>query len=162
MITMYASHMGTEPVENEPLREPTVSGIFETSLYVEHLTRACAFYQDLFGFELIGSPVKEDDRLAALRVGERQVLLLFRQGASSGAGAAADHRVLPHDARGQIHVAFSVAAEDIDNWERRLLHQGLTIERTIDWRTGVRSHYVRDPDGHLVELATPGVWGISW
>ena len=139
-----------------------VSGVFETSLYVENLPRSYAFYRDLFGFELIGSEVKPEDRLAALKVGDRQVLLLFRQGASSGAVAAADGRVLPHDAQGQIHVAFAVAAADIDTWERRLLEHGLTIERTIDWRPGVRSHYVRDPDGHLVELATPGVWGVSW
>jgi catechol 2,3-dioxygenase-like lactoylglutathione lyase family enzyme len=141
---------------------PTVSGVFETSLYVADLPRSYAFYHDLFGFELIGPEVKPDDRLAALKVGDRQVLLLFRQGASSGEAAAADGRVLPHDARGQIHVAFAVAAADIDAWGRRLLDHGLTIERTIDWRPGVRSHYVRDPDGHLVELATPGVWGVSW
>ena len=83
------------------------------------------------------------------------MLLLFRQGASTGAAAVADHRVLPH-------VAFAVSAADIDAWERRLLDRGLTIERIIDWRPGVRSLYVRDPDQHLVELATPGVWGVSW
>jgi catechol 2,3-dioxygenase-like lactoylglutathione lyase family enzyme len=141
---------------------PAVSGVFETSLYVADLPRSYAFYRDLFGFELIGSGVNPDDRLAALRVGDRQVLLLFRQGASAGAAAAAEHRLLPHDARGQIHVAFAVSWADIDSWERRLTDHGLTIERTIDWRPGVRSLYVRDPDQHLVELATPGVWGISW
>jgi catechol 2,3-dioxygenase-like lactoylglutathione lyase family enzyme len=141
---------------------PAVSGVFETSLYVADLPRSCAFYQELFGFELIGAPVGAADRLAALRVGDRQVLLLFRQGASAGPATADGQRVLPHDARGQIHVAFAVAAADIGAWERRLLARGLTIERTIDWRPGVRSLYVRDPDRHLVELATPGVWGVSW
>jgi catechol 2,3-dioxygenase-like lactoylglutathione lyase family enzyme len=140
-------------------RPPTVTGVFETSLYVADLPRSYAFYHDLFGFALIGAPVSADDRLAALRVGDRQVLLLFRQGGSVGPATADGRAVLPHDARGQIHVAFAVAAADIDAWERRVRDAGLTIERTIDWRPGVRSHYVRDPDGHLVELATPGVWG---
>jgi catechol 2,3-dioxygenase-like lactoylglutathione lyase family enzyme len=58
-------------------------------------------------------------------------------------------------------VAFAVAAADIGAWERRLLDRGLAIERTIDWRPGVRSLYVRDPDRHLVEVATPGVWGAA-
>jgi catechol 2,3-dioxygenase-like lactoylglutathione lyase family enzyme len=138
---------------------PAVTGVFETSLYVADLPRAVAFYQGVFGFALIGSPPGALDRLAALKVGERQVLLLFRQGASA---AGVEGRVLPHDARGQIHVAFAVSFTDIDAWARRLADRGLTIERTIDWRPGVRSHYVRDPDGHLVELATPGVWGVSW
>jgi catechol 2,3-dioxygenase-like lactoylglutathione lyase family enzyme len=147
---------------------PSVSGVFETSLYVADLVRSYAFYRDLFGFPLIGTEVKPDDRLAALKVGDRQVLLLFRQGASGAAAAAADGRDLPHDAQGQIHVAFAVAARDIDAWEQRLLAHGLTVERTIDWRPPtpgqppVRSHYVRDPDGHLVELATPGVWNVTW
>jgi catechol 2,3-dioxygenase-like lactoylglutathione lyase family enzyme len=138
---------------------PTVTGVLETSLYVADLPRSYAFYRDLFGFALIGAPVAPDDRLAALRVGDRQVLLLFRQGGSVGPATAAGPAVLPHDARGQIHVAFAVAAADIDVWERRMRDAGLPIERTIDWRPGVRSHYVRDPDGHLVELATPGIWG---
>ena len=148
------------PLPDQP---PPVSGVFETSLYVADLPRSYAFYRDLFGFPLIGSDVKPDDRLAALKVGDRQVLLLFRQGASGEAAAAADGRGLPHDAQGQIHIAFSVAAQDIDAWEQRLLARGLTIERTIDWRPPtpgqppVRSHYVRDPDGHLLELASPGV-----
>ena len=147
---------------------PPISGIFETSLYVADLVRSYDFYRDLFGFPLIGSEVKPDDRLAALKVGDRQVLLLFRQGASGAAAAAAEGRDLPHDAQGHIHVAFSVAAQDIDAWEQRLLARGLTIERTIDWRPPtpgdhpVRSHYIRDPDGHLLELATPGVWNITW
>jgi catechol 2,3-dioxygenase-like lactoylglutathione lyase family enzyme len=138
---------------------PAVSGVYETSLYVADLARACAFYQAVFGFELVGGGVGSADRLAALRVGDRQVLLLFRQGASLGPAPAAGQRVPPHDARGQIHVAFAVAAADIGAWERRLQDRGLAIERIIDWRPGVRSLYVRDPDQHLVEVATPGVWG---
>ena len=141
---------------------PAVSGVFETSLYVEDLPRSVAFYQQLCGFELIGHPVGPQDRLAALRVGDRQVLLLFRQGGSIGDASADGQSVLPHDARGPIHVAFAVAAADIGAWERRLLDRGLTIERITDWRPGVRSLYLRDPDQHLVELATPGVWNVYW
>jgi catechol 2,3-dioxygenase-like lactoylglutathione lyase family enzyme len=74
----------------------------------------------------------------------------------AGAGTAASRS--PHTAE-QLHVAF--AAADIGAWERRLPERGLAIERTIDWRPGVRSLYVRDPDRHLVGVATPGVWGAA-
>jgi catechol 2,3-dioxygenase-like lactoylglutathione lyase family enzyme len=143
---------------------PQVSGVFETSLYVADLPRSVAFYRDLFHFPLIGNEAKTEDRLAALKVGDRQVLLLFRQGASAADAPGDGHgpRVIPHDAEGQIHVAFSVSWEEIDAWKRRLEERGIRIEHTIDWRPGVRSHYFRDPDGHLLELATPGVWGVSW
>jgi catechol 2,3-dioxygenase-like lactoylglutathione lyase family enzyme len=31
---------------------------------------------------------------------------------------------------------------------------------TRDWPLGGRSLYFRDPDGHLLEVASPGVWSI--
>ena len=34
------------------------------------------------------------------------------------------------------------------------------IEGRTDWPRGGRSIYFRDPDGHLGELATPGIWPI--
>jgi catechol 2,3-dioxygenase-like lactoylglutathione lyase family enzyme len=30
----------------------------------------------------------------------------------------------------------------------------------MEWPRGGTSLYFRDPDGHLVELATPGLWSI--
>ena len=32
----------------------------------------------------------------------------------------------------------------------------------VVWEAGGRSLYFRDPDGHLLELATPGVWSQDW
>ena len=58
---------------------PPVSRILETSLYVEDLDRSVAFYQRLFGFEVM----LHDFRMAALAVPGREVLLLFRKGAST-------------------------------------------------------------------------------
>src|SRR5258705_5836264 len=57
---------------------PRVNGVIETSLYVHDLQRAGRFYQDLFGLRLLLS----DQRLTALAVGDRQVLLLFVRGGS--------------------------------------------------------------------------------
>ena len=37
---------------------------------------------------------------------------------------------------------------------------GIEIESEVTWTRGGRSLYFRDPDGHLVELATPGVWEV--
>jgi catechol 2,3-dioxygenase-like lactoylglutathione lyase family enzyme len=58
-------------------------------------------------------------------------------------------------------VAFWVPAAELAEWERRMEHMGIAIESTVDWRPGVRSIYFRDPDQHLVELATPGVWSAD-
>jgi catechol 2,3-dioxygenase-like lactoylglutathione lyase family enzyme len=30
----------------------------------------------------------------------------------------------------------------------------------VTWPLGGTSLYFRDPDGHLLELATPGIWAV--
>jgi catechol 2,3-dioxygenase-like lactoylglutathione lyase family enzyme len=66
----------------------------------------------------------------------------------------------PHDANGRIHMAFSITAEDLNAWEQRLRDHGVGIESRVRWPRGGSSIYFRDPDGHLLELITPGVWPI--
>jgi catechol 2,3-dioxygenase-like lactoylglutathione lyase family enzyme len=135
---------------------PTLTGVLETSLYVADLDRSSRFYRDLFGLETLFT----DQRLCALNVAGKQVLLLFKQGASSepmplGGG------VLPgHDGAGRLHLAFAIPAAERAAWEQRLVECGVALESTITWPAGGVSLYFRDPDGHLLELATPGIWTI--
>ena len=124
----------------------TLNGLLESSLYVDDLARSVRFYQMVLGLELIAS---DAERLRAMGVGGRQVLLLFKKGASPD-----------HDGSGQLHAAFSISASDLAEWEQRLAERGVTIETRTTWPRGGRSLYFRDPDGHLLELATPGVWSI--
>ena len=66
----------------------------------------------------------------------------------------------PHDGSGPIHIGLAVAAEDLPAWEQRLTAHGVPIEGRATWRRGGTSLYFRDPDGHLLELLTPGLWAI--
>jgi catechol 2,3-dioxygenase-like lactoylglutathione lyase family enzyme len=58
------------------------------------------------------------------------------------------------------HLAFAVAADALDAWRRHLEGSGVPVESTVGWPRGGTSLYVRDPDGHSVELVTPGLWAI--
>ena len=133
---------------------PPVAGVLETALYVADLARAAAFYARLFGWPTL----RADDRLRALDVAGRQVLLLFRAGASDRPTAVPGGTVPPHDARGRSHVAFAIARDTLDVWERRLAALGVAVEGRVEAERGATCLYFRDPDGHLVELATPGLW----
>jgi catechol 2,3-dioxygenase-like lactoylglutathione lyase family enzyme len=64
----------------------------------------------------------------------------------------------PHDGDGPVHVAFSIAGDTLPAWEARLAELGVAIEGRTKWPRGGVSIYFRDPDGHLLELATPGLW----
>jgi catechol 2,3-dioxygenase-like lactoylglutathione lyase family enzyme len=55
-------------------------------------------------------------------------------------------------------VAFSIPADELAAWEARLAGAGVEIEGRTRWPRGGDSIYFRDPDGHLLELATPGLW----
>ena len=120
--------------------------VIETSLYVDDLDRAAKFYEQVLGLTALTS----DKRFRAYDVGGQSVLLLFRPGGT----------IPPHDGHGPLHIAFAVAADALLQWERRLRDEGVAIEGRTDWSRGGHSIYFRDPDGHLLELATPGLWTI--
>jgi len=128
---------------------PTIAGIVEAALYVDDVPRAVRFYETVLGFETI----ELDERLTAMSVGGRQVLLVCKRGAST-------HIDVAHDAHGRQHVAFSVAESDMEAWAAKLRENGVTIERDRRWERGGRSLYFRDPEGHILELASPGVWTV--
>ncbi|HET6178386.1 MAG TPA: VOC family protein [Candidatus Sulfotelmatobacter sp.] len=130
---------------------PRVNGILETSLYVKSAARSAEFYQRVFGFEPLepSEPLNDETRLCPMRAGDRSVLLLFKKGATPDT-----------DATGAIHIAFGIARPDLITWERWLADQGISIEERKTWKYGGQALYFRDPDGHLLEVVTPGVWTI--
>ena len=136
---------------------PRVRSILETCLYVDDLDRARSFYTDLFELPVI----IRDDRFCALAVSRDDVLLLFRRGASAQA-LQIPWGVMPaHDSRGPAHFAFGIESDDVEPWRERLAQFGVAIESEVHWPLGGTSFYFRDPDGHAVELATPGIWDFS-
>ena len=131
------------------MKTPRIDGVVETCLYVGDMMRSVEFYREVLGFE----PIDSDERITAMSVGGRQVLLLCKRGASKNWTA-------PHDGDGELHVAFGIAPDQFHDWEKRLAQHGVAIEHRRDWARGGKSVYFRDPDRHLVELATPGVWTV--
>lgn len=64
----------------------------------------------------------------------------------------------PHDGAGQLHFALAIAYEDLEEWRDILEQKDIAVESEVNPRGGGHSLYLRDPDGNLVELATPGLW----
>jgi catechol 2,3-dioxygenase-like lactoylglutathione lyase family enzyme len=133
---------------------PSLKGVLETCLYVDDIERAKAFYEALFELPLVLS----DQRMCAYDVGGHSLLLLFRRGESLRTIQLPGGTIPPHDGQGPYHVAFSIGADEVTVWEERLKAQGIEIEGRTRWPRGGTSLYFRDPDGHLLELATPGLW----
>ena len=129
---------------------PKTEGILESSLYVDDVSRSTRFYEKIFGFRVISD---FGARGCAMEAGARQVLLLFVKGASRGIPT-------PHDGEGELHLAFAIRAGELTAWERWLAENDIAVEEKRSWELGGQSIYFRDPDRHLIEIATPGVWPI--
>ena len=135
---------------------PQLTGVLETSLYVEVMERSIHFYQEVMQFQKLVS----DERFCALQAAQQQVLLLFKKGASTEPMVIDGGTIPPHDGSGQTHLAFAISAQELEPWERWLEQHQLVIESRVRWGRGGQSIYFRDPDGNLLELVTPGCWAI--
>ncbi len=133
---------------------PRVSKILETSLYVDDLDRSRGFYERVFGF----AGVFHDERMCAMEVPGEQVLLLFRHGMTHRPAPLADGTIPPHHGTGHLHLAFAIPFGELAAWEDHLCQAGIGVESRIVWPRGGTSLYFRDPDGHSIEVATPGLW----
>lgn len=134
---------------------PAIERILETSLYVDDLDRATAFYRDVMGLRVLDS----GPRLVAMDAGQASLLLLFKRGASlQGVDLGTQGTLSPHDGHGPVHLAFAIRREELAAWERHFAAQGVAVESRVEWERGGTSLYFRDPDDHSVEIATPGVW----
>jgi catechol-2,3-dioxygenase len=133
---------------------PPISHLLETSLYVADLSQSKEFYQKIFGFDTL----LEDGRMCALRVPGSGLLLLFKHDGSLHPSHTPGGLIPPHGGNGQIHLCFAIPLASLENWLAHLENQGVALESLVRQTYGGISLYFRDPDGHSVEVATPGLW----
>jgi catechol 2,3-dioxygenase-like lactoylglutathione lyase family enzyme len=55
-------------------------------------------------------------------------------------------------------MAFAIAKDTLPDWRICLSENNVPIESELVTDRGGTSVYFRDPDNHLIELATPGIW----
>lgn len=138
------------------LTPPPVGGILESALYVEDIDRSVDFYQRLFGFDVL----TRGRRICVLNVAGSNVLLIFQRGSSTSPTRTPGGVIPPTDGAGELHMAFRIDAESLDEWRQWLAENGVETESEVKWERGGISLYFRDPDRHTIELVTPGTWAI--
>jgi RNA polymerase sigma factor (TIGR02999 family) len=86
-----------------------VSGILETALSVSDPTVSAAFYRRLFGFDTL----LDSDRLVALNVAGKDVLLLFKKGVTEEAAVVPGGVIPPHGASGRSHLGTLTSMSEV-------------------------------------------------
>jgi glyoxylase I family protein len=127
---------------------------------LHHVTAICrdpertiAFYRDLMGLAVVHDGPSDDDPES------RHIWFGAQDGA---AGKLVSFMTYPELPKGVVgvgsthHFAFVVeSAEEQEAWRDYLRGQGVECTDVFD-RGAFRSIYIRDPDGHIVEIATSG------
>jgi glyoxalase family protein len=136
-----------------PLR---ISGIHHVTVLCKDAARSVAFYRNVLGMRVVKQTANADDPGARHvffgdeqgRPGTLITCLEYPRMETATAGIGATH-----------HFALAVESEEeLSAWRDYLVSRGIPCTEVLD-RTYSKSVYLRDPDGHIVELATlgPGV-----
>ena len=132
-----------------------LTGLHHLTAIAKDIERTIAFYRDTLGLGVVRDGPSDDDP------GARHVW--FGAGAArTPVGAMVSFLHYPEMPEGVVgtgsthHFAFVVeSAEELDAWRDYLRNRGAECTDVLD-RGPFRSVYLRDPDGHIVEIATGG------
>jgi glyoxalase family protein len=132
-----------------------LTGLHHLTAIARDLDRTIAFYRDLLGLGIVRDGPSDDDP------GARHVW--FGAGGSrtpvGGMVSFLHYPAMPEGVVGAgstHHFAFVVeSAEELGAWRDYLRSRGAECTEVLD-RGAFRSVYLRDPDGHIVEIATRG------
>jgi catechol 2,3-dioxygenase-like lactoylglutathione lyase family enzyme len=139
--------------ESEPGGWSPVLHLAEIVLWSRDLAESLAFYRDLLGLQVMSPP---ELPVCFLKAGpgegpvpEMIVLVPLPEGTAGFPGGKTE--------RPLHHIAFSVAASEYDELQRRCQGAGLEVRGgQHPVLKGVRTFYVDDPDGNEVEVIAPG------
>jgi glyoxylase I family protein len=142
------------PAVNE--RRLRIAGLHHVTVICGDVERSVGFYRNLLGMRVVKQTVNEDDP------GARHLFFGDEEGRPGTLVTCLEYAELDEGTVGRgstHHFALSVGSdEELRAWRDYLISRGVPCTEVLD-RTYSKSLYLRDPDGHLIELATlePGL-----
>jgi glyoxylase I family protein len=143
----------SSPAPEREQRRLQIRGLHHVTIICSSLERTTGFYRDVLGLRLVKQTLNHDDPNARH---------FFFGDAAGAPGTLLSFFEYPRMEPGRAgvgsthHLALCVeTAEELEGWRQWLSSQGVPCTEVLD-RTYFRSIYLRDPDGHIVEIASRG------
>ena len=133
---------------------PEIQGVMETAVYVDDMDLAEHFYRDVLGLECMF----KGDGLIAFDAGFKSALLVFHRDGRFEDLVTPGGTIPGHNSAGHAHFAFRVSMESYERWKQHMAERDIEIISEVTWPAGGLSFYFNDPDGNVLEMATPGNW----
>jgi glyoxylase I family protein len=131
-------------------RRMRITGIHHITLLVSDVERSLAFYRNALGMRLVQQTVNDDDESA------RHFIFGDADGTPGTLITCLEYPDLDEGTVGRgstHHFALAVESEaELAAWKDYLTSRGIPTTDVME-RSGFKSIYLRDPDGHLVEIA---------
>ena len=138
----------------QPMR---ITGLHHATLICTNLERTTAFYRDVLGLALADEGVNADDpatrhfwftsdpNASGVEPALRLTSLEYPEMAKATQGVGGVH-----------HLALAVAsAAEVEAWRDYLQQREIPTTESFN-RDKLRSVYLRDPDGQIIEIVAPG------
>jgi catechol 2,3-dioxygenase-like lactoylglutathione lyase family enzyme len=120
------------------------------SLFVQDMQAMLKFYQDTMGLQVL----ETSDGYASLKAGDDMKLSFF--------DAQKMQQTIPLVQPGEFNgnrfvIEFRVDGEGVDAWSNKLRRQGVQLitDPTNYTNWGIRSVFIQDPEGNLINLYEP-------
>lgn len=133
------------------------------------MPRSVSFYRDTLKL----SQHLDTPRMAGFSLGDTN-LLIFARGQTGNDIDMGSRGIIPKHGLDEspadlksdkeslkLRTHFCLAVDtpsDTDRWARELKDRGVDILGEAEWPAGSRSVYFSDPDGHVAEIASRGIW----
>lgn len=146
---------------------PKITHVLELCLYCKQLPKSVAFYRDVLR---LPGPTMDNERMAVFPLGQTTVIL-FQRGLTSEDSKLGPNGVIPghgiEPGKGilddvpplKTHFALAVDTPDqVEEWARELKDKKVKVLGETSWPKGGKSVYFADPDDHVGEIGSHGIW----
>jgi glyoxylase I family protein len=141
--------VGARQANERKIQMPTVTGAHHVAFTVQDVDASAAWYQDLFGMQLLLQADDENVRVRVLAHPDSGLIIGLREYPGHDDGAFSEFRT------GLDHIAFAVSSRnELDAWQDVLAQKGITFSPIAESLIGTLV-VLRDPDNIQLELWLP-------